>query len=62
MHGADREVVLPHLLRQPVHLALGVAEDDRLRTARGSGIANDRAVARTGRTGVWFKGVPSLHH
>ena len=35
VHGADGEVGLPHLLRQPVHLALGVAEDDCLRDGQG---------------------------
>lgn len=31
VHGGHGEVGLPHLLRQPVHLPLGVAEDDGLR-------------------------------
>ena len=30
VHGAHSEVCLPHLLSEPVDLALGVAEDDRL--------------------------------
>ena len=30
MHGADREVGLPHLLSQPVDLPLRVAENHRL--------------------------------
>ena len=30
VHGAHSEVRLPHLLREPVHLTLGVAEDDGL--------------------------------
>ena len=33
VHGADGEVGLPHLLRQPVHLPLGVTEDHRLNNA-----------------------------
>ena len=31
VHAADGEVCLPHLVRQPVHLAAGVAEYDSLR-------------------------------
>mmetsp|Transcript_8500 Transcript_8500/g.27974 ORF Transcript_8500/g.27974 Transcript_8500/m.27974 type:complete len:232 (-) Transcript_8500:564-1259(-) len=30
VHGRDREVGLPHLVGEPVHLLLGVAEDDCL--------------------------------
>lgn len=30
VHGGHREIVLPHLLRQPVHFPLCVAKDDRL--------------------------------
>ena len=30
MHGGDGEVCLSHLLCQPLHLSLRVAEDDRL--------------------------------
>ncbi len=30
VHAGDGEVSLPHLLREPVHLPLGVAEDDGL--------------------------------
>ena len=30
VHGGHRKIGLPHLLRQPLHLPLGVAEDDRL--------------------------------
>mmetsp|Transcript_28304 Transcript_28304/g.50560 ORF Transcript_28304/g.50560 Transcript_28304/m.50560 type:complete len:267 (+) Transcript_28304:282-1082(+) len=35
VHRRDGEVVLPHLLRQPVHLALGVAKDDGLCDGEG---------------------------
>ena len=35
VHGANGEVGLPHLLRQPVHLPLGVAEDHRLQCMPG---------------------------
>lgn len=31
MHRAHREALAPHLLRQPVHFELGVAENHRLR-------------------------------
>ena len=33
VHGANSEVGLPHLLCQPVHLPLGVAEDNCLKNA-----------------------------
>ena len=35
MHGGDSEVCLSHLLRQPLHLSLCVAEDDRLSDGQG---------------------------
>lgn len=35
MHGGDGEVGLPHLLCQPLHLSLCVAEDDRLCDGQG---------------------------
>jgi hypothetical protein len=38
VHCGHRKVVLPHLLRQPVHLPLGVAEDDGLEPWRRQGL------------------------
>ena len=35
MHGGDSEVCLSHLLCQPLHLSLRVAEDDRLGDGQG---------------------------
>lgn len=35
MHRTDGEVGLPHFLRQPVHLPLGVAKDDGLGNGEG---------------------------
>lgn len=42
VHGAHCEVVLPHLLSQPVHLPLGVAENDRLRPKMHSRSRHDQ--------------------
>ena len=35
MHGRYREVVLLHLLCEPIHLSLGIAEDDSLCDGQG---------------------------
>jgi hypothetical protein len=45
VHGADREVVLPHLLGEPVHLPLGVAENDSLWEQQGTVETLNRVAA-----------------
>ena len=35
VHGGDGKIGLSHLLRQPLHLPLGVTEDDRLCDCEG---------------------------